>query len=92
MKVYVESNHYKLVPHWSVKTDAFHYHLVLNKEQKSEVNGRDIFRNSTEIQNAGLNEELTELLMYGIADGAGWIKVEILPDTDNSTKISEVEE
>lgn len=81
MKICIVSDHYKLVPHWSYPTDIFHYHLVLTKAQKPEVKGRNIFRNSTEIQHAELNEELTALLMYGMSDGARYIEVEIAKNT-----------
>lgn len=80
MKINIESEHYKLVPHWSHALGVFHYHLVIDKSQQADVKYQDVFKSFMDIQDAELNEELTELLMYGISNGAKYIKVEILSE------------
>lgn len=87
MEVVIESKNYKLAPHWSKVLGQFHYHLILDKTQKADIKNKDIFRTLKEIQDAELNEELTKLLMYGISDGAKYIKVKILSEgADNGQK------
>lgn len=72
---------YIFEPRWTKQLGQFHYHLFLKESQKDDVKGIDRFYSVGQILDAGLNEELTNLLRYALeVDRAHYIKVEILSE------------
>lgn len=68
---------YKFEPRWTKQLGQFHYHLILNGAQKDDTKGIDHFYTVAQILDAGLNQELTNLLRYALeVDRAHYIKVE----------------
>lgn len=77
MNKIVKSDNYVLELHYTKSLNVFHYHLILNPEQLTDVKGKKDFRSEKEIIDVELNKELTSLLENGIAKGAKYVKVEV---------------
>lgn len=78
MQIRIKSYNFELVPHISKGFGVFHYHLPLSDEQLNilGLKGNEKIFNVKQVYDVLKESELIQLCLYGLNDGAKYIKIE----------------